>query len=390
MEKVYSSCIKIQANIFFATKIFYLKEDKTMRSISIYRANAILLFGILTFYALYHARTFFIPLFFAILLAMLMAPISRKLENWGINRIGATFVCIIIFLLFIAAVLGIIAAQAASLAEDLPQIQRKFQQLIDGLQSWIESQFGVAPERQIQIMKTQVSKFLESPGKSISATLSGLMGFLTGFALVLLYFFFLMWKREKYEKFFLKLVSDENESTVKKELQEINRVASQYLIGRLISMLFLAVFYAIGFSVVGLKNALLLSLIAVIPTIIPYIGSIIGGFFPLMMALVTGSPGMVLPIAIILMLAQVLDNNIIEPIVEGESLDISPVFTIVAIVVGELTWGLAGVILFVPLFAIAKIICDHIPALHPFAFLLTNETEEPDWVKKIKEWFGKK
>ncbi|GEO04811.1 AI-2E family transporter [Adhaeribacter aerolatus] len=361
-----------------------------MRSISIYRANAVLLFAILSFYALYHARTFFIPLFFAILLAMLLAPVSRKLENWGINRIGATFICMLLFLLFIAAIFGIIAAQAASLAEDLPQIQKKFQQLLDGLQSWIESQFGVAPERQITILKSQVSKFLESPGKSVSATLSGIMGLGTGFVLVLLYFFFLMWKREKYEEFFLKLVSDENRPIVKKELKDINRVASQYLIGRLISMAFLAIFYAIGFSVVGLKNGLLLSLIAVIPTIIPYIGSFIGGFFPLMMALVTGSPGMLLPVVIILILAQVIDNNIIEPIVEGESLDISPIFTIVAIVVGELTWGLAGVILFVPMFAVIKIICDHIPALHPYAFLLDNDTEEPAWVEKIKGLFGKK
>ena len=361
-----------------------------MKSISIYRANAILLLGILIFYALYYAQTFFIPLFFSILLAMLMAPVSRKLEGWGMGRIGATLICILIFLLFIAGILGIIAAQAASLSQDLPQIQRKLQQFIDALQGWIESQFGVAPQRQIQIVKTQVGSFLESPGKYVSATLSGLLGIITGFVLVLLYFFFLMWKREKYEEFFLKLVADENEPTVKKELNDINRVASQYLIGRLISMLFLAIFYAIGFSIVGLKNGVLLSLIAVIPTIIPYIGSIIGGLFPLMIALVTGPPGMFLPVLIILLVAQALDNNIIEPIVEGESLNISPVITIVAIVIGELTWGLAGVILFVPLFAIVKIICDHVPALHPYGFLLGNETEEPQWVLKIKKWFRKK
>ncbi|KAA5543528.1 AI-2E family transporter [Adhaeribacter rhizoryzae] len=361
-----------------------------MRSISIYRANAVVLFGILVFYALYHARVFLIPLFFAILLAMLMVPISRKLESWGINRILATLICILIFLLFIAGIFGIIAAQAVSLSEDLPQIQQKFQQMVDWVQRWIEGQFGVTPQRQIQIMKTQVGKFLSSPGKYVSTTLSGFMGIVTGFVLVLLYFFFLMWKREKYEEFFLKLVVKENEPTVRKELQEINQVASQYLIGRLISMLFLAVFYGIGFTVVGLKNGLLLSLIAVIPTIIPYIGSIIGGFFPLMMALVTGSPGTFLPVVIILVLAQVLDNNIIEPIVEGQSLDISPIFTIVAIVIGELTWGLAGVILFVPLFAVLKIICDHVPSLHPYAFLLNNETEEPAWVEKIKGWFKKK
>jgi predicted PurR-regulated permease PerM len=102
------------------------------------------------------------------------------------------------------------------------------------------------------------------------------------------------------------------------------------------------------------------------------------------MALVSGSSGIVLPVAIILVVAQVIDNNIIEPLVEGESLDISPIFTIVAIVLGDLVWGVAGMVLFIPLFAILKIVCDHIPALHPYSFLLNNEVQEPQWVEKIK------
>lgn len=114
---------------------------------------------------------------------------------------------------------------------------------------------------------------------------------------------------------FLKLTPKESQPEVKKELSEITNVAAQYLIGHLISMIFLAVFYAIGFSVVGLKNAVLISFIAVIPTIVPYIGSFIGGIFPLAMAFVSGSSGNILPVAIILVMAQIIANNIIEPIV---------------------------------------------------------------------------
>ncbi len=99
---------------------------------------------------------------------------------------------------------------------------------------------------------------------------------------------------------------------------------------------------------------------------------------------------MILPVAIILVAAQAIDNNIIEPLAEGESLHISPIFTIVAIVLGEWLWGVAGMILFIPMFAILKIICDHIPALHPFSYLLNNEMHEPQWMKKIKDLFKKK
>lgn len=124
-------------------------------------------------------------------------------------------------------------------------------------------------------------------------------------------------------------------------LDEMRRVAAQYLNGRLLSMLFLVGFYAIGSSITGLKNALLLSLIAV------------------------------------LVAAQVIDNNIIEPLVMGNQLNLSPLFTIAGIVTGELIWGLPGMILFEPLLAILRIACSHVPALHPYAILLENEVSEP-------------
>jgi len=361
-----------------------------MKKISIYRANAVLLLGILAVIVLYYGRVFLIPLAFAILFAMLLLPISRKLESWGLGRISASLTCLFLILLFIAVVLGIIAAQVVVISQDLPQLQVKLQQQVDMLQQWVQQQFGVSPEKQIQFITSRISKLSQSANKFGTSLVSGGMGMLSGFALMLLYFFFLMWKREKYEQFFLKLSSPENQPDTEKELHEITNVASQYVVGRLISMIFLAFIYAIGFSIIGLKNALLISLVTVIPTIIPYVGSIVGSLFPLMMAVVSGSSDMILPVILIIVLAQVLDNNIIEPLVEGSALHISPIFTIVAIVLGELIWGIAGMILFIPLFAIIRIVCDHTPALHPYSFLLANDVEEPQWIEKVKGWFGKK
>lgn len=360
-----------------------------MKSISVYRVNALLLLVILTTIILYYGKIFLVPLFFSILFAMLLLPVCRKLEKWGVSRIWSNFIGIFIIILFVLIILGIIVAQGASMAQDITQIQAKAQQLIQAVQSWIQSQFGVAPQKQIAYLQKGVSKISESANKSLTSFLSGVMDLITGFVLTLLYFFFLMWKREKYKEFLLKLVDESNRAEVSRELSQITKVASQYLIGRLISMAFMAIFYMIGFTVAGLTNGPLIALIAVIPTIIPYIGSFIGSFFPVVMALVSGSPGMLLPVVIIIFIAQVIDNNIIEPIVEGESLDISPVFTIVAIVLGEQIWGVAGMVLFIPMFAILKIICIHIPALHPYGFLLSNEVEEPKWIHKLKGWFSK-
>ena len=173
-----------------------------MRGFSIYRIAMVQLVAILTFIILYYGRIFLIPIAFAILFSMMLLPVSRRLENWGVSRIPATLLCILIILLFIAGIFFIIAAQAANLSQDLPQIQQQLQQLLDTGQQWIQQQFGVAPQEQIQFVKSQISNFSQYFNKFATGLISGSLGMLSGFALILLYFFFLMWKREKYEAFF--------------------------------------------------------------------------------------------------------------------------------------------------------------------------------------------
>ncbi|WP_128548645.1 AI-2E family transporter [Larkinella soli] len=360
-----------------------------MKAVSLQRINAVLAFSVLTVLVLYVGRPFLVPLAFAGILAMLLLPVSRWLESRGVGRVGATLLCILLVLLVMAAFVGIIYAQVTSFVKDWPQIQSKGEQVLRQAQGWVQQQFGLDPQEQIQKLKQQASKLSQSSGGSGGSFFSGLMGLLSGLVLVTLYLFFLLWKREKYEEFILKLCAPESRPSVEHALGQITRVSARYLTGRLMSMAFLAVFYSIGLSIVGLKNAVLMSLIAVIPTLIPYVGAFIGASFPLFMALVSGSPDQLLPTAAVLMSAQIIDNNIIEPLVMGAELDLSPFFTVVAIVLGELIWGIPGMILFEPLFSILRIVCTHIPALHPYSFLLENEVSEPGWIQTLKKKFGK-
>ncbi|GGF25014.1 hypothetical protein GCM10011383_40770 [Hymenobacter cavernae] len=290
-------------------------------------------------------------------------------------------------LLFIGAVVGIIGAQAASISEQLPQIQQKLQQLLEQVQQWIQQQFGVAPQQQIRFIEKQVSKAGQSANRYLTASLRRLSGLLSGLVLVVLYLFFFLWGRSKFREFFLRLAPEGRRGEMGQMLDQMRRVAGQYLSGRFVSIIFLTVFYAIGFSIAGLKNALLLAFIGALPTLVPYVGAFVGAFFPLMMALVSGSATQVLPTAAIIAAAQVIDNNIIEPLVMGSRLNLSPIFTIVGVVAGELLWGIPGMILFEPLLAIIRIICSHVTELHPYAFLLEGEVAEPKWLDKFKRLF---
>ncbi len=360
-----------------------------MRGISIHRANAMLLFTILLVVALYFGHTVLIPLTFGIILGMLLLPVCRKLESWGVGRALAVFGCILLLLLVLGAVLGVIYIQAANFAEDGPRIQEQFQKSLDEAQAWIGQQLGISEQKQLNLIK-QASQSLSKSGQSFAKKFaSGMAGGLADFVLVLVYIFFFLWKRERYADFFLQLARDESRPEARQTLREITKVSARYMGGRLLAMGMLATLYGTGFMIVGLKNGILLAVIAVLPTIVPFVGPLFGGLFPLAAAMVDSSSGMVVPVLGVLVAGQLIDEYFIEPFVLGTNLDLNPFMTIFSIVVGEALWGVAGMILFIPLFAIAKITFDHLPALHPLAFLLGDEGEEPGFVDKIKKWFGR-
>ena len=75
-----------------------------------------------------------------------------------------------------------------------------------------------------------------------------------------------------------------------------------------------------------------------------------------------------------------------EPLILGPQVKINPLFTIIALVLGELIWGIPGIFLAIPLMAMFKIVCHHIESLKPYGYLI-GEVEtvksEPGYIKKI-------
>lgn len=158
-----------------------------MQQVSLARTKRLLLLAVLSVVVLYYGRPFLIPLAFAAVLAMLLTPVGRRLERWGLSRGWSTLGCLL--LAFVGAAGWVIGAQAANISEQLPQMQQKLQQGLQQAQQWIKQQFGVAPQEQLRFVQEQISKFSQSANRYLTGSLAGLLG---GFVLVLLYLFFLL------------------------------------------------------------------------------------------------------------------------------------------------------------------------------------------------------
>src|SRR5687767_6548957 len=109
------------------------------------RANQYLFFAVLLVVVLYFAKTLLIPITFAALLAMLMAPICRRLDKKGLPRALSTLCCLLIIVISIATMVAVIGGQIAAFSKEFPKIEKKAKTFISQSQAYIQEKLGVTP-----------------------------------------------------------------------------------------------------------------------------------------------------------------------------------------------------------------------------------------------------
>ena len=186
--------------------------------------------------------------------------------------------------------------------------------------------------------------------------------------------FLFMYFRRHLKTFVLKLVPAGEKENAQTIIHDIQKVAQQYLGGLGMMIVGLWIMYGIGFSIVGVKNAIFFAILCGILEIVPFVGNLTGNALTILMALSQGGGmNMVIGIIIVYAIVQFLQSYILEPLVVGAEVNINPLFTIVVLVIGELVWGIAVLVLAIPILGIVKIICDHIEPLKPYGFLIGEE-----------------
>jgi predicted PurR-regulated permease PerM len=110
---------------------------------------------------------------------------------------------------------------------------------------------------------------------------------------------------------------------------------------------------------------------------VPFVGNLSGTAITILVNLAQGaSSGVLIGILITYAVVQFLQSYILEPLVVGDRVSINPLFTIGGIVAGELVWGIPGMILAIPIMGMTKIVCDNIESLHPYGYLMGDESRK--------------
>lgn len=360
-----------------------------MQHIELRKINSIFIFGFAMLATLYYGAGFLIPFTFAAFLAALMQPIAEKLEQIGISKILSAWLSTLLVFIIVGGLSYLFIFQLKLFTDDLPQIQEQLKKFLQDIQQQISAATGLSPEEQKSFLQDRSGTLMESVEEQLTKVLGGIVSASLKFLLVLIYLFLFLLNREKYVSFVLKYVREEKEDRTMEIMEKTNKVAHHYLWGRLIIMSILAIMYIITFLSFDLRYALLLTIFGALITIIPYIGPFISGLLPVLFAIVFGMEfSQVLLFAGIVLVIQLIESYVLEPVILGSEVQLSPLAVIIAIVIGGAVWGIAGMILFVPLFAVCKILFDYTTNLKPLGFLIGNEQKSGKGINdKVKSLF---
>ncbi|MCZ2340514.1 MAG: AI-2E family transporter [Bacteroidales bacterium] len=151
----------------------------------------------------------------------------------------------------------------------------------------------------------------------------------------------------------------------------INSAIISYLKAKVLSSLVLAVPVGVVLSVCGVRFALLWVVLTFVCNFIPYIGSVIAYSFPVGFALLQLDIGIGSAIVAVALLAcHIGSASVVEPMILGRAVGLSPLVILAALSVWGLLWGLPGMFLAVPLTVVVVIVLDHLEVTRPVARLL--------------------
>ena len=194
--------------------------------------------------------------------------------------------------------------------------------------------------------------------KSVIGVANGIFDIFVSFVVSV----YILLQRGSIMNFFRKLtmaIFDEKTcDKIGKYVDSTNRIFFKFISGQIIDGIIVGILVTIGMSVIGVKYAVLLGFMIGSFNIIPYFGAIVAVAISVLITLITGGVSQTLIMAIVVIILQQIDSNIINPKIIGNSLEISPLLVIFSVTVGGAYWGVLGMFLAVPVAAVLKIIID--------------------------------
>lgn len=336
-----------------------------------YIKSTVILFGITLFiYALGNLRDLLVPVSFAIIFSILLNPLVNWFKKHHIPHLFSIIIAMLIAIIFFAGILYFLSSQIVGFGDNLPLLKTKLGAVLIQLEKWLQVKFGMAINKQVQLLNDAFNSSKTLVGKTVGTAL----GTLSIIFLLPVYIFLLLFYKSLILNFLYEVFAEENTKRVSEILNQTKSAIQSYMVGLLLEALIVATLNSIALMILGVEYPILLGVIGAILNMIPYIGGIIAIALPVLMATLT-KDGFSTQIGVIIAYAiiQFIDNNILVPRIVSSKVQLNSLFSILVVLLGGALWGVPGMFLSIPAFAILKIIFDRVDDLKPWGKLLGDE-----------------
>jgi len=316
---------------------------------------------IVLFYVLNNLQWLFIYFSFALILAYFFEPLYKFLINNKIPKILAILIVlgiiITLLILTIFFVIPSLISQLNVLYNEIPKFINNYQTLILSLEPQL-SRFIDPGDVEILLKEnlSEIQKNVLSFSRTMIIYLSNIVSSITfGIVIIPLILFYLLRDMIIFKENLYNFVSKENKKEFKDILEEIDRIVSGFIRGRIIVCFIVGTLIGIGLYFLNLKFALIIGIVSGIFNFVPYLGPIVGVILALIFALGSSWWILLMIIALFILVNQI-EAIYLNPSILGKELGLHPLTVILSMLICGQLLGILGVLVAVPLAAILKVL----------------------------------
>ncbi|MEK3719476.1 MULTISPECIES: AI-2E family transporter [unclassified Paenibacillus] len=318
-------------------------------------------------------QTLFVPILISGFLYYMIRPLVNFLEKKGIKRAVGTlliyFVITSLTVLFVVAFGPMLQAQIQNFITNVPELVESTKVQIEKLQQ--NRLLAAYFTKDHGDLSTKIAEYVNNAITYATNYLSNMISFMTSILLLIttipIILYYLLIGGHKAMENVVGMLPKGYTHVARETLEEIDGVLSGYIIGRIIISVCLGALIYVGFLVIGLPYPLLLAIIVAVTNLIPFIGPIIGAVPALIVAFTQSYP-MMMWVALLIIVAQQLDDTLLAPHVFGKRMDVHPLTIVLLLLVGENLAGILGMLLAIPVYMVVKIVLLRINRLFVFRY----------------------
>lgn len=319
------------------------------------------------------ASALLIPLFAGLLAAILLYPVVIILEKRKLGRFMSALIAVLLFMLVFGIVNYFLMVEIIRFLKELPNLNARLQGMSLSLEQWIAAKFNIDSAQQADYLSSSTKDIIIAITQIARKAFVSFGNLIIWILFVCVYAFFILYYRKLLARFFIRLAENDCPDEMPVIMFETEKVIKSYIAGLLVKVLLLFVLNCLVFLLLGIKYALLLALIAALLSFIPYIGFFIATALAMLVTYANSGGSTAITVGIAMNLIHLVDGIVLLPRIVGSRMKMNPLITVIAIIAGDIVWGVPGMFLFIPLAAMLKIIFENVPSLAAWGILFGED-----------------